>query len=68
MVLSMIKSMQQFQTDGVCEEVIYSCETILWEEGKRRRALGNLENMPIYSIPYPKIKKIAKFKDHIYGL
>ena len=51
-----------------CEEVIYSCETMLREEGKRRRTLGNMANMPIYSIPYPQIKKIANFKNHIYGL
>lgn len=51
-----------------CEEDVLSCEAMLREEGKRRRTLGNLANMPIYSIPYPKIKKIANFKDHIYGL
>ena len=51
-----------------CEDVVLSCETMLREEGKRRRILGNMANMPIYSIPYPQIKKIANFKDHIYGL
>ena len=51
-----------------CEEDVLSCEAMLREEGKRRRTLGNLANMPIYSIPYPKVKKIANFKDHIYGL
>ena len=51
-----------------CEDVVYSCEAMLRAEGKRRRTLGNMANMPIYSIPYPQIKKIANFKDHIYGL
>lgn len=50
------------------EDVVLSCKTMLREEGKRRRILGNMANMPIYSIPYPQIKKIANFKDHIYGL
>ena len=51
-----------------CEEVVLSCTSMLREEGKRRRTLGNMANTPIYSIPYPQIKKIANFKDHIYGL
>lgn len=55
-------------TAAGCEEDVLSCEAMLREEGKRRRTLGNLANMPIYSIPYPKVKKIANFKDHIYGL
>lgn len=51
-----------------CEEVIYSCEAMLRAERKRSRELGNKANMPIYSIPYPQVKKIANFKNHIYGL
>ena len=59
---------EKFPKAAGCEEVIFSCETMLREEGKRRRTLGNLANMPIYSIPYPQIKKISNFKAHIYGL
>lgn len=51
-----------------CEEVIYSCEQMLAAERKNRKRLGTLADISIYSIPYPKIKKIANFKDHIYGL
>ena len=51
-----------------CEDVVLSSAAMLREEGKRKRVLGNMANMPIYSIPYPQIKKIANFKDHIYGL
>ena len=51
-----------------CEEVIYSCEQMLAAERKNRKRLGTLADISIYSIPYPKIKKIANFKEHIYGL
>ena len=50
------------------EDVVLSCAAMLHEEGKRRRTLGKMANMSIYSIPYPQIKKIANFKNHIYGL
>ena len=50
------------------EKVIASCSQLLVQERKHRRYLGVLADIPIYSIPYPKIKKIANFKDHIYGL
>ena len=50
------------------EKVIASCSQLLVQERKHRRDLGVLADIPIYSIPYPKIKKIANFKDHIYGL
>lgn len=59
---------EKLQKAAGCENVVYSCEAMLRAERKRRRALGNMANMPIYSIPYPQIKKIANFKDHIYGL
>ena len=51
-----------------CEEVICSCEQVLASERANRRKLGALADMPVYSIPYPQVKKIANFKDHIYGL
>ena len=63
----------RFQKKGLplaagCEEVIYSCEQMLASERKNRKRLGTLADVIIYSIPYPQIKKIANFKDHIYGL
>ena len=51
-----------------CEEVIYSCEQMLASERKNRRRLGELADITMYSIPYPQIKKMANFKNHIYGL
>lgn len=51
-----------------CEEVICSCEQVLASERANKRKQGVLSDIPVYSIPYPKIKKIANFKDHIYGL
>lgn len=51
-----------------CEEVIYSSNKMFSAERKNREALGALADIPIYSIPYPQIKKIAALKDHIWGL
>ena len=36
--------------------------------GETRNRLGALADIPIYSIPYPQIKKIAALKDRIWGL
>ena len=35
---------------------------------KRKRELGQMADMPEYSIPYNQIKKIANFKAQIFGL
>ena len=50
------------------EEVIYSATQMLSAERRNRERLGELADMPVYSIPYPKIKKIAALKNHIWGL
>ena len=34
---------------------------------KNKRELGELADIPVYSIPYPQIKKIASLKKHILG-
>lgn len=31
-------------------------------------AKAELANVPVYSIPYPQIKKIAALKKHVWGL
>lgn len=41
---------------------------ILKMEREHKVKLGQYADMPVYTIPYPQIKKIANFKDHIYGL
>lgn len=51
-----------------CEDVITSCGQLLAEERKNRRKQGTLADLHTYSIPYPQIKKIANFKNHICGL
>ena len=51
-----------------CEEVIYSSNKMFSMERKKRENLGVLADMPVYDIPYPKIKKIAAIKNHIFGL
>lgn len=50
------------------EEVIYSATKMIQMEKANREKLGKLADMPVYSIPYPQIKKIAALKNHIWGL
>ena len=50
------------------EEVIYSATQMLAAENRNRERFGELADMPVYSIPYPQIKKIAALKNHIWGL
>ncbi len=50
------------------EEVVYSSGDILVMEHRNRERLGELADLPVYSIPYPQIKKIAALKNHIWGL
>lgn len=50
------------------EEVIYSATQMLAAERRNRDRLGELADMPVYSIPYPHIKKIAALKNHVWGL
>ena len=50
------------------EEVIFSSNQMFAIEQANRRRLGSLADIPVYTIPYPQIKKIANFKDHIWGL
>ena len=45
-----------------------SAANILSSERKNKRELGELADIPVYSIPYPQIKKIASLKNHIWGL
>lgn len=50
------------------EEVIYSATQMLSAERRNRARLYGLADMPVYSIPYPQIKKIAALKNQIWGL
>ncbi len=51
-----------------CEEVIYSSSQMFAAERKNQDKLGALADIPVYSIPYPQIRKIAALKNHIWGL
>ncbi len=50
------------------EEVIYSAGEMILMENQNKQKLGNMADIPVYSIPYPQIKKIAALKNHIWGL
>lgn len=50
------------------EEVIYSAREMITAENAARRRLGIQADLPVYTIPYPQIKKIAALKNHIWGL
>lgn len=50
------------------EETVYSANTMLRMERKRKQELGVLADIPVYTIAYPKIKKIAAIKNHIWDL
>ncbi len=51
-----------------CEEVVCSSSWMFAAERKNRDVLGALADMPVYSIPYPQVRKIAALKDQILGL
>lgn len=50
------------------EEVIYSFIKMIRMGESNKRRLGVPAEMPVYSIPYPKIKKIAALKKHIHSI
>ncbi len=59
---------KQLKKAAGAEEVIFSASEILGMERAHRKRLGNLANIPVYTIPYPQIKKIAALKNQIWGL
>ena len=50
------------------EEVVYSATQMLVSEKRNKEKLGELADLPVYSIPYPQIRKIAALKNQIWGL
>ena len=59
---------QETKKAAGAEEIIYSSSQMLQAERENRKRLGAMADMPVYTIPYPQIKKIANFKDNIWGL
>lgn len=59
---------QKLQMVAGAEEIIYSASEMIAMENRNKQKQGNMADMPVYSIPYPQIKKIAALKNHIWGL
>lgn len=59
---------QELKQAAGAETPTFSACDILAMENAHKRRLGSLADIPVYTIPYPQIKKIANFKDHIWGL
>lgn len=59
---------QELPMAAGAEEVIYSAGEMILMENQNKQKLGNMADIPVYSIPYPQIKKIAALKNHIWGL
>lgn len=59
---------QEMPMAAGAEEVIYSAGEMILMENRNKQKLGNMADIPVYSIPYPQIKKIAALKNHIWGL
>ncbi|MBQ7424586.1 MAG: ISLre2 family transposase [Prevotella sp.] len=59
---------KEFKMAAGAEEVVYSATQMISMENRNKERLGVLADMPVYSIPYPQIKKIAALKNHIWGL
>ena len=59
---------EDFKMATGAEEVIYSATQMISMENKNKKKLGAFADMPVYSIPYTQVKKIAALKNHIWGL
>ena len=59
---------QELKQAAGAEQPTFSAWDILAMENAHKRRLGSLADISVYTIPYPQIKKIANFKDHIWGL
>ena len=59
---------QEFKMAAGAEEVVFSASEMILSENRNKERLGNLADLPEYTIPYPQIRKIAALKNHIYGL
>ncbi len=59
---------KQLKQVAGAEEVIYSATEMLRMEKRNSKKLGAVADLPVYSIPYTQVKKIAAIKNHIWGL
>ena len=58
----------EYKVAAGAEDVVFSSSQVIQAERKKRREQGYLADIPVYTIPYPHIKKIAALKNHIWGL
>ncbi len=65
-----ISTLTEKRTFGGCrsEDVVYSASQMLSAERRNRKRLRELADISLYSIPYPKVKKIVALKNHITGV
>lgn len=66
-MLELVRYQKEGKAAGA-EEIIYSSYDMLLMEKRNRERLGELADLPLYSIPYAKVKKIAALKNRIWGL
>lgn len=66
-MLELVRYQKREKAAGA-EEIIYSSHDMLVMEKRNRERLGNMADLPLYSIPYTKVKKIAALKNRIWGL
>ncbi len=67
-MLDLVRYQREEPLAAGAEEVIYTASDMIRMERHNREKLGDLADLPIYSIPYPNIKKKAALKNHIWGL
>ncbi len=68
-ILELVRYQKQYLPIAAGAEAISaSADTIMKNERKRKKELGYLADLPVYSIPYPQIKKMAALKNHLWGL
>lgn len=66
-MLELVRYQKQEKAAGA-EELVYSSTERLRMEKLNWERLEGLADLPVYSIPYTQVKKIAGLKNHIWGL
>ena len=67
-MLELVRYQKEVPVAAGMEDRICSADEVLRSERRNRKELGAVADLPMYTIPYPQIKKIAAIKNHIWGL
>lgn len=67
-MLELVRYQKEVPVAAGMEDGICSADEVLRSERRNRKELGAVADLPMYTIPYPQIKKIAAIKNHIWGL